>query len=100
MHRTSPSDDVIRFIVNTVEPRTVHVFLEGLQERATSAAADPTSPAVDELATWVAQWYVSARLINDPEWVAADDAVAVGPPVSGSELRARVMARRRAAIPA
>ena len=93
--------DVIGFIVNTIDPATVRTFVEGLRDRSTAAAVDTEDQAtIDDLSDWVSQWFVSASLISDPEWRRADTVEPVGPPVSSVELRARVHARRRLAVPA
>ena len=62
--------DVMRFIVNNIEPKTVPDFIAGLRDIAL-----PTDPAsAVQLDRHLTEWLVSARLLADPSWRAAADA--------------------------
>ena len=62
--------DVMRFIVNNIEPKTVPVFMAGLG--AIAESHDPNSAT--QLDRYLTEWVVSVRLLTDPSWRAAADA--------------------------
>ena len=95
---SSAPKDLIGFIVAHIEPAFTHQFMTGLVEHVTDAAAHPNDQnVIAALDRYVYDWYLSAWLLHDPEFIANDAADPQGPALTTSELRARLNERRRLA---
>ena len=83
--------DVMRFIVNRIEPKTVPAFIAGLGEIVESDGDDVAA----KLDRYLTEWAVSARLLAERSWrTAADAPEEGGAPRTMAEVRA-TSARRR-----
>jgi hypothetical protein len=89
-------NNVVRFIVNGIEPKFVLEFMEGFRERVAACAEAPTDDRVAAVDQWLGEWVMAARLLHDRSFLTAASATDTDEPVTGAELRRRVIEKRSA----
>ena len=66
-------DEFLAFVLEIIPPERKAEFIQGLSQRIADASENPNDETALEITRWLGAWYLSARLVGDRGFEAADD---------------------------